>query len=462
MRNIKIISIMAIVIFMITSQSCKKGLLEGVNDDPNSPLTVTPRVLLPGAEGSLAYSQGGDVERFTSIMVQNITGFSRQFGGYQNYSFTEEDFNNLWYNLYAATMENFKTIVNIDTANPGFYTIYGGIAKIQLAYTLGMTTDLWGDIPYNDAFLGNANLTPAYQPQQEIYDTIQSLLTQGIDELTNDPGTDLDVPTDNDFIYSGDVPSWIAFAHALKARFYLHLTKVDGNNGATAAQQALDEINAGGVISTAAYPFSATGQSPWYQYITQRDDITYSAEEDGVGNTLTNTMSSRGDPRYPVYIDVNGDFFGVGYLNAFFGNDASSVYLMTTSEQYFIEAEAKLRLDDQAGAQSALINAINEDFTMLGLNPGDSAETAYVATYATLTGDFNADLQTIITEKWIANYLHPESWVDYRRTGYPALTPNSGSEIPRRFIYPTDERLYNPNSINQNSDMFQPRLWWDQ
>ena len=106
MRNIKIISMVVILIVMITTQSCKKGFLEGVNDDPNSPAEVTPKVLLPGAEGSLAYSQGGDVERFTSIMVQNITGYSRQFNGYQNYSFTEEDFNNLWYNLNAGTMEN--------------------------------------------------------------------------------------------------------------------------------------------------------------------------------------------------------------------------------------------------------------------------------------------------------------------------------------------------------------------
>jgi len=96
-----------------------------------------------------------------------------------------------------------------------------------------------------------------------------------------------------------------------------------------------------------------------------------------------------------------------------------------------------------------------------GLDPAGAEEMAYLSTYGVLVGDFNTDLQTIMTEKWIANYLHPESWVDIRRTGYPVLTPNNGPQIPLRFIYPTNERLYNGNAINQNSDMFQPKLYWE-
>ena len=81
-----------------------------MNDNPNSPSDVTPRVVLPGAEGSLAYTQGGDVERFASVFVQYVTGASRQFLAYNQYSFTEEDFNNVWNNVYASTMENLSLI----------------------------------------------------------------------------------------------------------------------------------------------------------------------------------------------------------------------------------------------------------------------------------------------------------------------------------------------------------------
>jgi hypothetical protein len=71
------------------------------------------------------------------------------------------------------------------------------------------------------------------------------------------------------------------------------------------------------------------------------------------------------------------------------------------------------------------------------------------------------ELEQIITEKWIANYLSAESWTDWRRTGFPTLVPNNGIAIPRRFIYPTNERLYNNNSLNNSSDLFSPPLWWD-
>lgn len=109
-------SILAVVIVLITSQSCKNGFLEGVNDNPNSPSEVTPRVLLPGAEGNLAYALGGDLGRYTALMTQYVTGASRQFSSYNSYVFTEEDFNNLWNNLYAATMKNYFTIIQIEEA----------------------------------------------------------------------------------------------------------------------------------------------------------------------------------------------------------------------------------------------------------------------------------------------------------------------------------------------------------
>jgi hypothetical protein len=47
----------------------------------------------------------------------------------------------------------------------------------------------------------------------------------------------------------------------------------------------------------------------------------------------------------------------------------------------------------------------------------------------------NAMIAQIIYEKWVANFLHPESWVDLRRTGTPVLTPNAGGTIPNAFLF---------------------------
>ena len=62
----------------------------------------------------------------------------------------------------------------------------------------------------------------------------------------------------------------------------------------------------------------------------------------------------------------------------------------------------------------------------------------------------NEKHEAIIWEKYIASYTTNEAWADYRRTGYPTLTPASnatgGIGIPSRFPYPQSEYLYNSNT----------------
>ncbi|MDR1880107.1 MAG: SusD/RagB family nutrient-binding outer membrane lipoprotein [Tannerellaceae bacterium] len=61
---------------------------------------------------------------------------------------------------------------------------------------------------------------------------------------------------------------------------------------------------------------------------------------------------------------------------------------------------------------------------------------------------YDGTLARIIEQKWIAQYLLPESWFDFRRTGLPELPvnyPEAGKypAIPVRFIYPTIETRNN-------------------
>ena len=57
-----------------------------------------------------------------------------------------------------------------------------------------------------------------------------------------------------------------------------------------------------------------------------------------------------------------------------------------------------------------------------------------------------------------------ESWTDWRRTGYPAITPLPVSvavydKIPRILFYPLSETSTNPNAPVR-ADMLQ-RVFWD-
>jgi hypothetical protein len=139
-------------------------------------------------------------------------------------------------------------------------------------------------------------------------------------------------------------------------------------------------------------------------------------------------------------------------------------------EQLFIEAEARYRTGDLPGAQTALENAVALSVDQVSLGQVEMPDVeAYIAAEVQLTGNEEEDLNTIMTQKHIGMFTTPEPWTDWRRTGYPALTPNPvgptaanpNGEIPRRLIYPQSERLRNTNFPQPAPDM-QTRFWWDQ
>ena len=50
------------------------------------------------------------------------------------------------------------------------------------AFLVQEMTDLWGDMPFTEAGKGSENLTPKYDSQQVIYDSLFASLTQGGDD----------------------------------------------------------------------------------------------------------------------------------------------------------------------------------------------------------------------------------------------------------------------------------------
>ena len=463
MKKLTIFTRVAVTVIAVFSlSSCEKNFLD-VNDNPNLPKDVPVNIILPTGQASLAYTLGGDIARYNAIFTQNVTGVGRQFIGYNSYIFTEEDFNNLWNNMYADNMEDFAKIMEKASASPGNYDAYRGVAKVMMAYSLMTMTDLFGNVPYTSAFKGNDKIAPPYDTQQDIYTTIlPGLLNSAIVDMGNS-SDDFFVPGSDDMIYGGDLAKWAMLANGLKARMSIHLTK---RGSAAAAQAAMDAITAGGLTSNADDAFMAfpggTNQNPWYQYIDQRADISYSPIDAyyGVSNTLVDALIANNDPRYNAMIDINGDIYDVGFPSGFYMAETAPVYFYSYYEQKFIEAEAKLILGDDAGAETALHEAISANMEKLGVAPADDAiyQAANVI-WATAPDK----MALILTQKYYANYLQPESFNDWRRTGFPALTPNAGatSPIPRRLIYPTNERLYNGNADNAASTMQNPKLYWD-
>ncbi|MCB0683080.1 MAG: SusD/RagB family nutrient-binding outer membrane lipoprotein, partial [Saprospiraceae bacterium] len=61
----------------------------------------------------------------------------------------------------------------------------------------------------------------------------------------------------------------------------------------------------------------------------------------------------------------------------------------------------------------------------------DSEYAAYVGQTEIDPGSGNLTLDHIMTQKYIAMFMDPEVFSDWRRTGIPELDPNTGANVPR-------------------------------
>lgn len=446
------------IIILLSGVSCKKTFFTGANRNTNAPDSgsITPNVLLPNVESSLAYATGGDLSRYSSLFTQQTLGSGRQAQGYYGYTLTSVDLDQLWGNMYTAVMENNKMMMNIADARKD--NGYGGISRVLMAYSLQVVVDSWGSVPYSDAFKGAANLQPSFDTDTKLYDTIQSLLNVAIAKLGS-TGSDVDKAgaTGDDFIYGGSAAKWIKFAHAIKARLYIHQAK--GN--AAMATNALAEIaqsftsNADNAVFT--FGSSETAANPWYQFNEQRTgDISYA------NSTLATNMKANNDPRYTIFTDpTDNDVNGVGMGN-YYGNVNSPVEFISYDELLFMKAEATVISGGTiANAQTAYQAGIQANMDKLGVASSDAS--TYIAANGSLpTTSTAAAIAKISSEEFTALYLNPEAWTLWRRNASPALTPTSGSAVPRRLLYPQTEYSYNGSHIpSGNITLFTPKVFWD-
>ena len=458
MKKIAYIIILGAVI-ATTGISCKKSFYTDANINPNAPdpASIIPGVLLSTVEGTLAYTQGGDFSRYTSLLTQQTSSESRQAGAYYQYIFTSQDFDSPWGNLFTSVMENDHTLIGISDAKGD--NVYSGIARILMAYSLQLGVDSWNDIPYSEAFMGADNLHPKYDNSKALYDTIFNLLDVAIAKLT-DPKPGNDVPGAEDVIYNGSSSKWVKFAHAIKARLYIHQSKGD----AGMASKALSEIALSFTSNSdnAQYLFSGgteTSANPWYQFNQQRSDISFDV------SPLGEKLAATSDPRYNIlttplnaagkYTDVNE----VG-MSDYYGSQTAPVEFICYDELLFMSAEAKLRTTGNIPAAEAdYRQGITKNMEKLGVSAGDI--NTYVAANGTLPLTVDAAIAKVANQGYIALYLNPEAFTLWRRTNSPTLTPLVGTKIPRRFLYPETEISYNKAQVPAGVTLYSPLVFWD-
>lgn len=450
---------------VITLSGCKKYL--DVNQNSNVPSDVSENLLLAPLEAGVSqYIAAGNAASLVNQWMQNCVP-NQPMPNTANYMVTSSTFDDFWNSHYVVVLNNLNILDKQATANGNL--MYAGIAKVLTAYTLGSATDLWGDIPYSQAFTGTGNTTPAYDKQEDIYKSIQSLLDAAITQLNSGTGA---TPRADDYYYGGDMAKWVKMAYTLKARYYMHLTKAPGYTAVAQANLALTALSNGMTSNDDDCAFSYNGTSTssnaWYLHFYNTSTLVLSSY-------YVDSLKQHNDPRLPYLASkaestglYTGNVIGTGAGNlkdfsvpgSFYGSISSKVYIVNAAEALFLKAEATYITAGYAAAQGVFRQAVAGNLLKLGIDTASAAAQAYLSKRGVLTAD-NA-LQLIIEEKNTANFFSTENYVDWRRTGYPVLkmiANNQVTSLPRRFLYPLNEITANPQELQKAK--LTDKVWWD-
>lgn len=492
------------------------GYFEDLNTDPTTTPEMGPSLKLTEIQLRISgerYENWRTNLIYSSTMIQHLATLPTYWVGdkyIENTSYAAA----MWDRYYPNIAKNLEDLrAQVCTSEDPEDVNRCAIARITRVIMYHRLTDLYGDIPYSEAGKGVLEdiSQPVYDPQSAIYADMLSELEESAQML--DPDMPAFGTADLIYGYRSDndeqaVERWRKFAYSMMLRLGMRLTKVD----AGMAQEWVQKAIAGGVMESnddIAYvphdpaswrngnseAFSADG-SPhlsefFVEWMQEHDDprlLVYgevpvsSAPVVGLPNgydattiqSHTTWIPCEPDDNPPtpcgsdVYMDVNGA------LQDF--NDP--MFFQTYAEVELLLAEAALRGWHSGDAATHYENGVRAALSYLSLYGGaatlsDDAVEDYVAANPL---DMNNAMEEIHTQYWAAVFLNEyEAFANWRRTGYPELTPtnhpanDTEGTIPRRLLYNRQEQVTNTANYNAAldrqgwgaEDLLTDRMWWD-
>ena len=252
-----------------------------------------------------------------------------------------------------------------------------------------------------------------------------------------DGGVKLPINEGSDLMFGGDVAKWLELTYFIEARANLRLAKAD----ATKYQTVLTLLNSG-LNNDFAFPYSGGAfGNPMYQFNDQWGQSLV------LGDRISELLTDYSDPRLPIYDQA------FTYENTYLTDNKSHV-IASLIEQEFMKAECNFKISGSGAAHPFYINAITLAMERDGISATDIA--SYLGQASVDPGAITLEL--IMNQKYLALFLEHETFTDWRRTGFPILTPNNGSVVPRRFPIPQSERNLNGANV-PSSTIYKPVTW---
>lgn len=522
------------VICLLAITGCRKRY-ELINTDPSTynPANFDPNFVLTNAQ--LGYTGSADLSYDTwranliycSTMMQGLSSvigywagdkyilnsnYTAAYWGFSSGAITSGD------GAYPEQVRLIVDVIQSTKDKPQYKNLYQ-IARIMKAVIFQRITDLYGDVPYSQAGIGfyGKNYFPVYDKQQDIYTDMLKEVTEAVAAL--DPAGDK--PT-GDAIYNGDTGKWKRFGNSFILRLAMRLSKVDPGTAQSYVQKVIGQTmvnnddNAfikgaenGGRITLNRNSQILTGGGGQENFYTRWsktfidylkatndprlgvvavtnlyvNDVTKDQNPDpnrlpaaqkGMpnGKDLSNTagLSVKLDPGFTTFQDYSSP------SPALIKKDGIT-FVLTYAESELLLADAAQRFGIGSAA-AHYREGVRAAITFLGQYDASAAISDAVAIAYVDAHPYNAadGLNMINSQYWALNNTKLdfyESWANWRRTGFPVLTPvvypgnSTNGTIPRRFPYPVTEA--GTNTVNYNAavasvpggDLLTSRVWWD-
>ncbi|HEY0066824.1 MAG TPA: SusD/RagB family nutrient-binding outer membrane lipoprotein [Flavisolibacter sp.] len=497
---------------------CTKNF-EELNTDPNSVTVNNYSPVYNLSRAQLEFTGNNDFSYetwrvniiYASMMMQQLANASWYAG--DKYIQNDAWASALFDVAYRDQVKYVVDLLQITKDKPNLSNLHqmGRIMRVMIMHRI---TDVYGDVPYTEAGLGYYGrvFTPKYDKQQDIYMNMLTELdqaAQALDVAKDNPGT-------GDLIYRGagnSVQLWKRLAYSMMLRLAMRLTKADAATAKTWAEKAV----AGGVMQSNADNAYVLHDATGGRITVNRNSNILSGEWNATGTgevflsrTFVDFLKNNNDPRLqymsrvrssgssapadqiglPNGYDQNGGATDVSKAPGYPGsiNNYSTVradimlkldaptFLVTYAQTELLLAEAAKRGWNVSGsAATHYSNGVRAAMKQLtqynsAVTISDAQIDAYLAAHP-----YNdaVGFEQINTQYWAASFLDwYETWANWRRSGYPALTPvnypgnATGGQIPRRMLYPASESSANASNYQeaisrQGANSFTTRVWWD-
>ena len=295
---------------MLSTQSCKKELID-LNTNPTSLPDVKPEYLFSGATADIDYTTRGQmISRYTFMQYMqyvvpdgvnaNLTGAywapGANTGSGPGVSYYGDYFNGIGVSMH-------RIIAKIDAmpdAEKSTYADLKAICQVVDVYHAWRVVDIYGAMPYAQAFNDVKYPLPAYQGDYDLYKIFDAELKAAATILAGNQANQVALGN-QDFFYGGDIPSWEALANTLRIKIAQRYEKRDPAN-LTAVLNDIATNFGSKIISGNAQSFGVNNTQGWNSNV---DDINNILLNYDASYAFTEFLKSTKDPRLALLIRQN-------------------------------------------------------------------------------------------------------------------------------------------------------------